>query len=1074
LASHGLVLEAVRSFYRGSRRVERSEFRQFVTPLLAEHLDVRFLAWLPRVAAGGRDAFEEAAARDGAPGFRIVSPPAPRRGRPRAADTPHLPMLYVEPRAGNEAEIGADYGTYPEVLALLTAAGGAHRQTAGYWPTPDRTGGEAGPAWALWAPVRRGPDGPGTDAEDVQGLLLMVFAVSDTVEEALAALGPAGVHIGVYDASEGGGERLLHYHDAAGGRGAPPADADHDRARLAEGLRETATLEFAGRRIRLVFTPAPALLRPAAGWVPWEVLGAGLAVTVLVSAYLVASNRSASRLSAANHDLAREVEQRQRAEAEKRAILDAQGEHVILQDRELRVVWPNAAACQSAGMSRKELIGRHCYEIWPGRSSVCEDCPVLEAMQTGESREIEKATPDGRWWFLRGHPLRDAEGRIVGGIEVTREITERKRAEAELKRFRIAVDTAADAEGMSTPQGVHFYHNASFSELFGYATPEALSAAGGGKALYEDQAVANDVFGAILGGERWEGEVRMVTKGGRRLTVLLRAGAVKDANGHILAVIGIHTDLTRRKAAEEELRRAKEAAEAASRAKSDFLANMSHEMRTPLTAILGYADLLRDPDESPEHCREHVAEIHRNGEHLLSLMNDILDLSKIEARKLEIRADPCRPATVIADVASAMRARAGQQGIELAVEFPTPLPVTVRADERRLRQVLVNLVGNAVKFTDAGGVRIVTSLVDDWRDGQPGLCIRVIDTGIGMSEETLAHLGEPFTQGDESTTRRYGGTGLGLAITHRLVRLMDGSLEVDSTPGEGSTFTLWLPTGPLEGVEMDPHPDRILQAVRAEPAPTTPRDALRGLRVLLAEDAPANQRLITVLLERAGARVAVVENGQAAVDRAAAGGFDVILMDMQMPDVDGYQATRRLRRRGFDRPIIALTAHAMSGDREKCLQAGCTDYLCKPIDRARLIEALASPARRAGAAEPAVADAGPQDGPEGALESAYADDPEMTELIGEFVARLADQVTVMRQALTHGDHERLRRAAHQLKGAGGGYGYPALTEAAAAVEQAAKGGDGEASAVALATLAELCQAAERTWQRRRSPQPKRA
>ncbi len=394
---------------------------------------------------------------------------------------------------------------------------------------------------------------------------------------------------------------------------------------------------------------------------------------------------------------------------------------------------------------------------------------------------------------------------------------------------------------------------------------------------------------------------------------------------------------------EQALLASTKAAQAANRAKDNFLANMSHEIRTPMTAILGFTEQLRRDDLTAQKRDEHLSIIDRNGKHLLELINNILDLSKVESGQFDLELTPCNASEIIADVASLMRMRAGKKGIDLKVEFLDALPEFISSDKARLRQALVNLVANAVKFTERGLVLIEVSFLPTWRDHKPALRIQVSDTGIGIPSNKIETLFDPFVQADISTSRKYGGTGLGLAITKHIVDMLEGEITIESVLGEGSAFTLTVPTGPLNGVRMLRGPTEALrpqiEAARV-PSPT----ALAGVRILLAEDGEDSQLLIKTVLSNVGAEVSLADNGQIALDMVAAaeaGQFDVILMDMQMSELDGYQATRRLREMGVTTPIIALTANAMIGDRERCLDAGCSEYASKPIDQAKLIKTVA-------------------------------------------------------------------------------------------------------------------------------------
>jgi diguanylate cyclase (GGDEF)-like protein len=495
-------------------------------------------------------------------------------------------------------------------------------------------------------------------------------------------------------------------------------------------------------------------------------------------------------------------------------------------------------------------------------------------------------------------------------------------------------------------------------------------------------------------------------------------------------------DITARKQAEEAVQRSKEQADAANAAKSAFLANMSHEIRTPMTAMLGYSGKLLDPNQ-PAHDRERcVRVIRRNGEHLLAIINDILDLSKIEVGKVEAERVEVPVIGIVSDVVALTRVKAVERQLQFKVVFDGPIPERVITDPLRVRQILVNLVGNAIKFTNSGSVTVRVACLR--RVDGASIHIDVIDTGIGMSERQLARLFQPFSQVDESTTRKFGGTGLGLTISRRLANLLGGDIVVQSKAGTGSTFSAWFEAGNLNGVPMRYNATESDLSIAAE-LPEHERSLLSG-RVLLAEDGVDNLELIKSYLHEAGLEVAVAENGRAAIEAAMASRFDLILMDMQMPEMDGYTAARELRKRGMTIPIIALTANAMTHDRARCLQAGCDDYMAKPIDTSIFFTTLARYLKQApGAAAvggQAVA-SGPvaiPTPPEPKLRSKRADDPKARRLLDQFISRLPQRVDELKTLSEQQDLEGLSQAVHRIKGAAGGYGFDEVSVLAAKAE----------------------------------------
>lgn len=561
--------------------------------------------------------------------------------------------------------------------------------------------------------------------------------------------------------------------------------------------------------------------------------------------------------------------------------------------------------------------------------------------------------------------------------------------------------------------------------------------------------------------------------------LMANASPVLGHDGKYRGVLVSFDDVTQLEEAKKDLSVAKRAAEEANEAKSGFLARMSHEIRTPMNAILGYTDVLRRGlDETVQDRQDYLDTIHTSGEHLLTLINDILDLSKVESGRMELELQRCSPHKLIQDVVSLLSVKAQEKTIGIEDEYDGPLPETILADPVRLRQAIMNLAGNAVKFTDSGRVRIRARLEHEGGEGQfsgthpARLAIDVIDTGVGISQEAQDKIFEPFAQADSSVTRRFGGTGLGLAISRQLAQAMGGDVTVSSEPGVGSIFTLTVETGSLEGVPLI---EESLGAGRDSDATQSNRRhvTLPKGRVLVADDGEANRKLVKLVLSRAGVEVVTVENGRLAVDLAAREAFDVILMDMQMPVLDGYAATAELRQAGHSLPIIALTAHAMQGDEAKCLAAGCSGFMTKPIDIDHLLGTLARLLQRSGGGADQASQAdidrattlasnasrrpqGPSrqrsidDAAEAAGQDAVAadsaplecslplDDPDFREIAAEFAVRLEEHLAKMREANSSGDYAGLAGLAHWLKGCGGTAGFHQFTEPARELELAAK------------------------------------
>ncbi|MEN6493944.1 MAG: PAS domain S-box protein [Thermoguttaceae bacterium] len=656
-----------------------------------------------------------------------------------------------------------------------------------------------------------------------------------------------------------------------------------------------------------------------------------------------------------------------RSEEQYRQIFDAGTEGLLILNFDGTIVEANRAACAAFGYTRQELLGLSgkrlihpdSLDAFEGfRQRVIAGEPFehegLVLRRDGSAFHVEVR---GREFCLWGEP------RLLA---VVRDISDRRRAETALhaseERYRELVEETDDFVVEVEPQGRYTYVNHMAEKVLGIPPSECLGQPAFSFVHPDDRAETERQFCDWVRDPRahMAFENRLIHRSGQVHHMLWAINVHRDETGEVVAVRGIGRDITDRKLAEQTLQnytvvlessnKALEefnaAAEAATRAKSAFLANMSHEIRTPMTAILGFAEVLLGSLQNSENT-EAARTIKRNGEYLLSLINDILDLSKIEAGKLVIDSTACSPVAILAEVGSLIQVRVAAKNLSLDVEYRGAIPEVIHTDPIRLRQILINLIGNAVKFTEIGQVRVVVAFLEE--EGCPKLQFDVTDTGIGMTEEQIARIFQPFTQGDASTHRQFGGTGLGLAISKRLAEMLGGSLSVESTFGKGSTFRVTVATGPLDGIRMIQDPAETSAKAASANKPCQSPDVKLNGRLLLAEDGPDNQRLIAFLLRKAGAEVVLAENGQVAVEKLlgcseggqAAGPFDVVLMDIQMPVMDGYEATQRIRQAGYEGPIIALTAHAMKEDQQRCLEAGCDAYLSKPIDRTRLLTTVA-------------------------------------------------------------------------------------------------------------------------------------
>ncbi|TBW49848.1 response regulator [Marinobacter halodurans] len=518
-----------------------------------------------------------------------------------------------------------------------------------------------------------------------------------------------------------------------------------------------------------------------------------------------------------------------------------------------------------------------------------------------------------------------------------------RRALSNLTRYQSLFNNAVEGIFQMSLERRFLAANPAMAELLGYddadsmmrEVPDVLSA------CFADPGQRQQVIErlAVSGGAKGM-ETRCFTPQGEERWLNVSLNTVYDADGEPVHLEGTCIDITERMQREaiekerENERMEKELARNAAEAKSQFLANMSHEIRTPLAAIIGYGENLLDPELDGEEKRNSAETVVRSGRHLLDLVNDILDHSKIDANKLNVEILTVDLPELLDEVRAFFVPRAREKGIDFSIHCDFPLPEQIRTDPTRFRQIIINLCGNALKFTENGTISLSIRCQRDTET----LVAKVVDSGIGMKPEQLQRLFDPFAQGSAAIARQYGGTGLGLSISRRLAELLGGSIAVNSVYGEGSEFEVTIATGPLEGVHLLRDASELTQRRRLLPMVTAPR--LRG-RILCAEDNEVNRKLVALMVERTGAEIVHVSNGAEALDAATHGAFDLILMDIQMPVMNGRDATAALREAGVNTPIVALTANVMAEDIEDYRRAGCTDHLAKPIDKRRFYEVLA-------------------------------------------------------------------------------------------------------------------------------------
>jgi PAS domain S-box-containing protein len=617
------------------------------------------------------------------------------------------------------------------------------------------------------------------------------------------------------------------------------------------------------------------------------------------------------------------------------SLIEKLGDGVLSSTPDGQIRMANPAAATALGFPRDMLLGRNLRDF-----AHPADIPIVQAELKRRLRgeksvyEFRIVRPDDgavRTIQVTATPEFDSAGNFRGSLGIFRDVTAEREMEHRIRLLAHTLESVDELVVICGPDDHVLFVNRAFTRAYGYEESELLGQhISVVRSPLDTPEVTSHILPATLTGG-WRGELWNRRKDGTDFLILLTTAAVKDDAGRLQATVGVGRDITEAKRVEAELTRAKEEAERANRAKSEFLATISHEIRTPMNGVIGMTSLLLDTKLDATQ-RDYAETVQQSADALMSIINDILDFSRIEARRLKIEETPFDLQSVIEGVIGILMPKARSTGLALVAEYAATLPREFVGDPGKIRQVLMNLVSNALKFTERGEVRVSISCVG--LDSQvAGMRVAVRDTGMGIPQDKLELVFEKFSQVDSSNTRRHGGTGLGLAIAKELIAMLGGAIGVESQVGQGSTFWFTLPLR------------LALPRSGAQPAGSRASDDGVGshMRVLLAEDNLINQKVAAGMLQRLGLRTDVAATGVEAVERCGQLAYDLVFMDCQMPQMDGYRAAMELRRReGSIRRmvIIALTADARSGTRERCIEAGMDDCIVKPVKLEDLRQAI--------------------------------------------------------------------------------------------------------------------------------------
>ncbi len=913
----------------------------------------------------------------------------------------------------------------------------------------------------------------------ISGYAVGVFRVGDMVANALTGLNTKGLSYRLIDQSAPAAEQLLFFSDLQTLSPLELASKTFFGEKIS--LINYSNLRVGGRFWRFEIVPTQdyfALHRPSNSWL---ILLAGLVLTSLVGAFSLIGSGRARMLQQLVGERTAELEQqnviiysilqeKEQAHARLDLLLNSTAEGIYGIGLDGACTFANRAALIMLGYaSQQEVLGKNNHWLFhhshpDGSSYEINKCPIYKALRGQPSLAVASEVlwrKDGSSFSAeyQSYPIKDGE-QIIGCVVSFIDITERKKTEETVTMLSMALEQSQSSVIITDLKTHIEYVNEAFVKSTGYSREEVL---GQKPSMLSSKKTSQDTYqsmwAALNTGKAWQGEVTNLNKQGEEFIELTWISPIRQDDGKITHYLGVKEDITERKQLELSLLEAKEKAEILAHTKSQFLTNMSHEIRTPMNAIIGLSQLALNKDFAPE-ALDYLSKINRSSVSLLGILNSILDLSKLEAGSMTLDQQPFYLDALRDTLDSLFILAAQEKGLVFSLDVAADIPALLIGDALRLRQVLINLLGNAIKFTQHGAVTLnITLQQSDASKVRLLFCVK--DTGIGISAEDQAKLFQPFTQVDASSTRRFEGTGLGLAISKDLLTLMDSELSLDSTPGQGSAFSfeLVLSVASTTLENTAPYESETLNSALNKVG-----SILGGLRILAVEDNVFNQQIVMELLKLSGIRVEIANNGEEALVMLAQQNFDAVLMDIHMPVMDGFEATKQIRSQSrFDKlPVIALTAGVTQEERGQCMAAGMNDFINKPVNPSQLLSTLVQWLKPNQVIAPAVENIEPQ--PEvgqwldvNVLKEVLGDNPAtIAKFLGFFQVTAVEISAEIIAAINAGEVDTAGAAAHKLSSSARSVGALRLGDLCKQLEMAGKSGD-------QATLTTLLPQFEREW-----------